>query len=337
MTLLTSRFPDPTGYGRIIRGEDGGVLKIVEERDATRAQKRNNEVNTGTYLVEADFLFPALRGLKRANAQGEYYLTDIVAAARRRGMRVAALAAGDVEEVRGINTREDLAAAERTLRLRRVSAWMRSGVTVVDPETTYIGPDVRLGQDTVLHPFTSLEGRSRVGRGCVIRSHSRITDSRLDDGATVKEACVIEESRLGKGASVGPFAHLRPGTVLDSGARVGNFVEVKKARLGAGAKANHLSYIGDAEVGRRVNIGAGTITCNYDGVKKHRTVIEDEVFVGSDTQFIAPVRIGRGAIVAAGSTITRDVPRDALAIARTPQTNTPGYAKRRRDRLTKES
>lgn len=336
VTLLTARLSDPAGYGRIVRDVSGSVVKIVEEKDASPEERNINEVNTGTYVVERSFLFPALHRLRRSNKQGEYYLTDIVGAAVRGALTVSALAGEDPEEVRGINTRADLAAAERTLRLRRLDHWMRAGVTIRDPESTHIGSDVRIGRDTVLHPFSTIEGETRIGRECVVRSHVCIRDSRLADGVTVREACVIEESRLGKGVSVGPFAHLRPGTVLDPGARVGNFVEIKKARLGAGSKANHLSYIGDAAVGRRVNIGAGTITCNYDGAEKHRTVIGDDVFVGSDTQFVAPVRVGKGAVVAAGSTITRDVPPDALAIARTPQSNKPGYAKRRRERIVKK-
>ena len=330
VTLLTARMPNPSGYGRIIRGSEGRVDRIVEEKDATPIEREMNEVNTGTYVVNAPFLRKALLKIRKGNAQGEYYLTDLVAIAAGEGERVAALTVSDEEEVRGVNTRADLAACERTLRFRRLAACLARGVTVLDPTTTYVGEDVRIGRDTVLHPFVTLEGRTRIGRDCIVRSHTRIRDSVLADGVTVKDACVIEESRLGRGAVAGPFAHLRPGTVLDSGARVGNFVEIKKSRIGAASKANHLSYIGDAAVGRHVNIGAGTITCNFDGSAKHRTIIGDEVFVGSDTQLVAPVRVGRGAVVAAGSTITRNVPQNALAIARIPQTNKPGYTKQRR-------
>ena len=338
VTLLTAVLEDPTGYGRVLRERAGGrggrrdgtVLRIVEDRDATEAEACIQEVNVGTYVVDGPFLFEALERLKPQNVQKEYYLTDIVALVVKKGLRVAAMATRDPDEGLGINTREQLATAERVVRQQIRARCMQAGVTLQDPATTWIGADVKIGQDTVLHPHVTLEGRTNIGEGCVIRSHTRITDSTLGHRVTIHDCCVIREAHLEDDTSVGPFAHLRPGTVVRRSAKVGNFVEMKKAELGEGSKANHLSYLGDARIGRGVNIGAGTITCNYDGSRKHQTVIEDEVFVGSDTQLIAPVTVGRGAVIAAGSTVTKNVPADALAIARASQVNNPGWASRRR-------
>ncbi len=330
VTVLTAMLDDPSGYGRIVRDGDGRVLRIVEDRDASEAEARIREVNVGTYVVEGAFLFKALDRLEAANAQGEYYLTDVVAQAVADGLRVEALATREPEEGVGINTRQQLALAERLLRRQVCERWMEAGVTILDPATTWIDADVTIGPDTTIHPGVTLEGRTVVGGDCELRSYVRITDSRLGNGVVVQDCCVIREATLEDQTTVGPFAHLRPGTVVRRRAKVGNFVELKQADLGEGAKANHLSYLGDARIGKDVNIGAGTITCNFDGVRKHRTVIEDGVFVGSDTQFIAPVTVGRGAVVAAGATITADVPADALAIARVPQVNRPGWAARHR-------
>jgi bifunctional UDP-N-acetylglucosamine pyrophosphorylase/glucosamine-1-phosphate N-acetyltransferase len=340
VTLLTAILEDPKGYGRIVRDRDDRVMRIVEDRDATDTELRLREINAGTYVVDGRFLFEALDKLQPHNAQREYYLTDIVGLAVQSGRRVSAHVA-PTEEALGINTRQQLATAERVVRDRINSRWMTTGVTLRDPETIVIDADVEIGQDTVLYPNVTLEGRTTVGEDCVIHSQTRIADSVLGNRVTVQDSCVIRESRLEDDSAVGPFAHLRPGSVLRRSAKVGNFVETKKTELGEGSKANHLTYLGDAKIGKGVNIGAGTITCNYDGVHKHETVIEDDVFVGSDTQFIAPVKVGRGAVVGAGSTITTDVPADALAIARTPQVNRPGWVARRRslppvkaDRLT---
>jgi bifunctional UDP-N-acetylglucosamine pyrophosphorylase/glucosamine-1-phosphate N-acetyltransferase len=344
VTLLTARVDDAAGYGRIVRQPDaesqaegqrddrisGQVARIVEDRDATEAERAIREINVGTYVVDGAFLFKALDELRPQNAQQEYYLTDIVQLAVRQGRRVSALVASKADEALGINTREQLAAAEGILRGRINARWMAAGVTLRDPDRTWIDADVQIGQDTVLYPNVALEGKTQVGQDCVIHSHTRIVDSVLGDRVTVQDSCVIRESQLESETTVGPFAHLRPGAVLRRAAKVGNFVEIKKAELGEGSKANHLSYLGDARIGKHVNIGAGTITCNYDGSHKHETIIEDEVFVGSDTQLVAPVTVGRGAIVAAGSTITTDVPSDALSIARSQQVNREGWAARRR-------
>jgi len=275
-------------------------------------------------------LFEVLDKLQPQNAQKEYYLTDIVGLAVERGLRVSAMATRQAEEGLGINTRRQLAEAERVLRRQICARWMENGVTLRDPATTSIDADVEIGQDTVLSPHVTLEGRTTIGEDCQVRSHTRIADSVLGHRVVVQDSCVIREARLEDDTMVGPFAHLRPGAVIRRTAKVGNFVEMKKAELGEGSKANHLSYLGDARIGKGVNIGAGTITCNYDGIRKHETVIEDEVFVGSDTQLIAPITVGRGAVIAAGSTLTDDVPADALAIARAEQVNRPGWAVRRR-------
>jgi bifunctional UDP-N-acetylglucosamine pyrophosphorylase/glucosamine-1-phosphate N-acetyltransferase len=303
------------------------VWKIVEDKDATPAERRLTEVNAGTYIVEGAFLFPALATLKPSNVQKEYYLTDIVAAAIRQGKRVAAYIAGDSVEALGINTRAELAEAERILRARVRQRLMDAGATFLAPETSFVDAEVRIGRDTIIHPHTTLEGRTIIGEDCVIRSHSRLVESVLGDGVTVLDGCVIEGSRLEEQCTVGPFAHLRPGTVIRPHAKVGNFVELKKTELGQGSKANHLSYLGDTRIGKRVNVGAGTITCNYDGVNKHQTVIGDDVFVGSDVSIVAPVTVGRGAVIAAGSVVTQDVPADALALGRARQVVKPGWVK----------
>jgi len=329
LTLLTALLSNPEGYGRVVRDPDGGILSIVEEADATPVQRAVREINTGFYLVNAPFLFEALKSLKPDNAQKEYYLTDIVAAAVRQDRKLRTVSAPEPEEAMGINSRSDLARTEKTVARRIAERHMREGVTLMDPETTWIEADVEIGRDTVIYPNVRLEGKSRIGEDCVIHSHTRISRCRLGNGVTVKDSCVLAESVLEDGAAAGPFAHLRPGTVLHSGARIGNFVETKKTEMGEGSKANHLTYLGDAVIGNGVNIGAGTITCNYDGVNKHRTTIEDDVFVGSDTQFIAPVRIGRGAVIGAGSTITKDVPPDSLAISRARQEIKKDWGKKR--------
>ena len=337
VTILTTILHDPSGYGRVVRrrepGEedlDGRVVRVVEERDAVGPEAQLREINVGTYVVNGPFLFEALDKLETKNAQQEYYLTDIVALAVGRGLRVSALLARNPDEGLGINTRRQLATAERVVRQQICAQWMDAGVTILDPATTLIGADVQIGRDTVVHPHVTLEGRTAVGEDCVLRSHVRIADSSLGHRVVVQDCCVIQETRLEDDATVGPFAHLRSGSVVRRSAKVGNFVEMKKTDLGEGSKANHLSYLGDAKIGKRVNVGAGTITCNYDGIRKYETVIEDDVFIGSDSQFVAPVTVGRGAIVAAGTTVTNDVPVDGLAIARTPQVNRPGWAARRR-------
>lgn len=334
ISVMTARLENPSGYGRIVRNRAGSVVRIVEEKDAGSRERRIREVNTGIYAFRAPRVFDLLSRIRPDNRQGEYYLTDVVREAIRRKMNVRAVEADDVQEVMGINSRLELAEAERLLQRRIGEKWMANGVTLISPESTFIGAEVTIDPDTVIHPHAVLEGKTVIGEGCVIRA-SRIVDSRLEPQVTVRDYCVIEGAWIGSRVSVGPSAHLRPGTVLRPGAKVGNFVEVKASELGEGSKANHLSYIGDATVGREVNIGAGTITCNYDGVQKHRTVIGDRVFVGSDVQFVAPVQIGEGAVIAAGSTITEDVPKEALALARARQVVKTGWAKKRREKAKK--
>jgi bifunctional UDP-N-acetylglucosamine pyrophosphorylase/glucosamine-1-phosphate N-acetyltransferase len=333
VTILTAMLEDPSGYGRVVRrggGPAGPVLRIVEDRDASRDEAAIKEINVGTYVVDGAFLFEALDKLQPQNAQQEYYLTDLIGMAVERGLTVTAHVASNADEALGVNSRQHLAAAERVIRQELCARWMEAGVTLHDPATTRIDWDVKIGRDTVIYPQVTLEGRTRIGEDCVIRSHSRLTDSELGDRVTVQDGCILNEARLDDDTTVGPYAHLRPGAVLGRHAKVGNFVELKKTELGEGSKANHLSYLGDAKIGRGVNIGAGTITCNYDGQHKYDTVIEDEVFVGSDSQFVAPVTVGKGALIAAGSTITENVPPDALAVGRAVQVNRPGWAARRR-------
>jgi bifunctional UDP-N-acetylglucosamine pyrophosphorylase/glucosamine-1-phosphate N-acetyltransferase len=336
VTVMTAMAEEPTGYGRVVRGRSG-VMRIVEEKDSTAAQKKIREVNTGIYCFEKKFLLTALGGISNKNAQGEYYLPDTIGLARKKKLKVASVLCEDPDEAMGINSRFDLSQAEMIVQARTNLRWMLEGITMLDPATVFIGAEVTLGRDTVLYPNVRLEGKTVLGEVCTVCPGSRIADSVLGREVTIKDACVIESSTIADKASVGPFAHLRPGTVLGAGARIGNFVEVKKSVIGEGSKANHLAYLGDATIGRDVNIGAGVITCNYDGFRKHQTVIEDGVFVGSDAQLVAPVRIGKGALVAAGATITRDVPEDALALTRVPQENKEGVAARRRRRKEKLS
>jgi bifunctional UDP-N-acetylglucosamine pyrophosphorylase / glucosamine-1-phosphate N-acetyltransferase len=328
-TVLTAEVDAPDGYGRIVR--DGGrIAAIVEHKDATPAQREIREINSGIYAFDLSGLFDSLREVGSANAQGEYYLPDLVKIYTARGQVVETSTVADAREILGVNSRKELAELADILKTRTTDAWMEAGVTIVDPATAFIGPDVVIGADTVLHPGVYLEGRTRIGARCEIHSGVRIVDSTVDDGAVINNFCVISSSRIAAGARVGPFSHLRPESHVGQDAHVGNFVELKKTTLGRGSKANHLSYLGDATIGEKVNVGAGTITCNYDGAAKHPTVIEDGAFIGSDTQLIAPVRVGRGAYVAAGSSITDDVPPDALAIARGKQVNKEGWVTKKK-------
>ncbi len=335
VSVLTARLDDPTGYGRIIRdGKD--ISRIVEQKDASQAERAITEINTGTYCFEAGALRAAIKQVRSDNAQKEFYLTDIAAIVSGRGGKVIGVLTDKPEEALGINSRADLAGAEKTLRQRINTRLMESGVTILDPEATYIEAGAIIGRDTVIHPGNFIAGNTVIGEGCVLLPGNLISDSTLKDKVVVKGYSIITHSSVDEGASVGPFSHLRPGSRVGKNARVGNFVELKKTLMAEGAKASHLSYLGDAVIGRRVNIGAGTITCNYDGFDKFQTVIEDDVFVGSDTQFVAPVRVGRGAVIAAGTTVTEDVPGDSLAIARTPQTNRANWAKKQRERKGKK-
>ena len=326
-TVLTAAIDEPRGYGRIVR-EAGEIAAIVEEKDASAAQRGIREINSGIYAFDLEPLFAALKTIGSANAQGEYYLPDLVRIYRSRGLKVGTVSLDDTREILGVNSRKELSDVTTILNIRRAEDLMAAGVTIIDPATTWIGPDVAVGADTVIHPGVYLEGRTRIGSRCVINSGVRIVDSVLDDEVTINNFCVICESRVAAGARVGPFAHIRPQSEVGEQAHVGNFVELKKTVLGKGSKANHLTYLGDATVGEKVNVGAGTITCNYDGTHKHPTVIEDGAFIGSDTQLIAPVRVGRGAYVAAGSSITDDVPAGALGIARGKQVNKAGWVEK---------
>jgi len=327
LTLSSFITPAPTGYGRVLRDDRDRVSGIVEQKDATTDQLRIPEVNGGLYVMEPGVL-DLLSQIRPANRAGEYYLTDIVGLSVSEGLKVGACLVEE-EDLRGVNSRKELAEAAGILRMRILEGLMADGVSVMQPGSVFIEPEVKVGRDTFIYPNVVIEGRSRIGAGCHIFPGVRIVNSKVEDGAVVKDGCVIEDSRIGPGCSVGPFAHLRPGSVLKKDVKVGNFVELKKAVLRDGAKASHLSYLGDAEIGRGVNIGAGTITCNYDGTHKHQTVIGEGVFIGSDTQLVAPVKVGKGAYVGAGSTITGDVPAGSLALTRVRQRNIEGWVKKR--------
>ncbi|MDD2336126.1 MAG: bifunctional UDP-N-acetylglucosamine diphosphorylase/glucosamine-1-phosphate N-acetyltransferase GlmU [Geobacteraceae bacterium] len=329
VTVLTASLDNPFGYGRIIKNSTGEVTAIVEEKDATPEQCAIREINSGIYCVEAGFLFDAVSRLGSNNAQGEQYLTDIIRMAADRGLSCAAHPISDPLEVMGINDRVQLAQAEAVLRKRINESHMLNGVTLRDPATTYLDRGTLIGRDTVVGPGVHISGRSEIGEECSIEPGAIIRGCRIGNRVVVKAGSVLEGSIVHDAVAIGPMAHLRPGTELLEEVKIGNFVETKKVTMGKGSKASHLTYLGDASIGSDVNIGCGTITCNYDGVSKHRTVIEDGVFVGSDVQFVAPVTIGHNSVIAAGSTVTKDVPPDSLAIARSHQVNKEGWKKTR--------
>ncbi|MEK3899940.1 MULTISPECIES: bifunctional UDP-N-acetylglucosamine diphosphorylase/glucosamine-1-phosphate N-acetyltransferase GlmU [unclassified Paenibacillus] len=330
-TVLTAVMEQPAGYGRIIRGEDGGVLKIVEQKDCTESEAAVHEINTGTYCFDNAKLFAALEKVTNTNNQQEYYLTDVIGILRAQGDIVLGYQAHDAAESIGVNDRLALSEAEGYMRQRINRGHMLGGVTIIDPASTYIGAEVEIGADTVLYPGTVLKGKTVIGEDCVIGPASEIEDCVIMDGAAVKHS-VLNQAQVGTRASVGPFAYLRPGTVLGEGVKVGDFVEIKNATIGDGSKVSHLSYVGDAEVGKNVNIGCGAITVNYDGYNKFRTEIGDDAFIGSNVNLVAPVTVGKGAFIVAGSTITRPVSENDLAIARARQENKPGYAEKIRSR-----
>jgi bifunctional UDP-N-acetylglucosamine pyrophosphorylase/glucosamine-1-phosphate N-acetyltransferase len=332
ISLLSFVTNKPGSYGRVIRDEKHDVLRIVEERNATDTEKAVQEVNSGVYAMETGVL-PLVREIKMDALKKEYYLTDIISIARKRGVKGAAFCAGTEDEFAGINTPEELEIAEQLMKKRMINHWKDKGVLFTDGYSVFISPQTEIGKGTRIYPGVHIEGATRIGQGCVIYPNVRITDSTIEAGAVVKDSTLIEGSTIRREASVGPFAHVRPGSEIGSHAKVGNFVELKKALIGSGTKASHLSYLGDAKIGRDVNIGAGTITCNYDGVSKHLTTIEDNVFIGSDSQLVAPVKIGKGAYVGAGSTITEDVPAHALALSRAAQKNVEGWAVRRQSKV----
>jgi len=332
-TILSAVLADPSGYGRVVRKTETAVSAIVEESQLSEEQRDINEINSAIYCFTLEKLWPALSQIKPNNKHRELYLTDAIAVLNAKGEIVQAQVAADSREVLGCNTRADLAEVDRVFRERKRSALMDGGVTIQLPETVLIDPDVTVGEDTIIEPGVQLLGKTRIGARCTIRTGSVLSDALLGDDVTVEPHCVVTESRLDDGVIIGPFARLRPGNHLKAGARIGNFVELKKSTIGEGSKAMHLSYLGDTKIGTKSNIGAGTITCNYDGFHKYPTSIGNKVFIGSDTALVAPVRVGDGAYVAAGSTITANVPSDGLAIARGRQVNKPGWAAKKRREL----
>jgi bifunctional UDP-N-acetylglucosamine pyrophosphorylase/glucosamine-1-phosphate N-acetyltransferase len=332
-TILTAVLADPSGYGRIVRKSGANVSAIVEESQLTEEQRELNEINSSIYCFTLENLWPALGQVKPNNKHRELYLTDAIAVMAAKGETVLAQVAGDAREALGCNTRADLAEVDRTLREWKRAAIMNDGVTIQLPETVVVDPEVTAGEDTVIEPCVQLLGKTKIGARCTIRTGSVLSDAILGDDVTVEPHCVVAQSRLDDGVIIGPFARLRPDNHLKAGARIGNFVELKKSTLGEGTKAMHLSYLGDAKIGAKTNIGAGTITCNYDGFHKYPTTIGNKVFIGTNSALVAPVRVGDGAYVAAGSTITENVPPDALGIARGRQQIKPGWAARKRREL----
>ncbi len=332
MTILTTEPANPSGYGRIVRKSGDLVAAIVEQKALTAKQQRIKEINSGIYAFSAAELFSRLHKLTTNNAHREFYLTDIAGLLTKNNKKVLALRAADADEVLGVNTRSELSHLDAGLRARKALELMREGVTIFYPATCVIDSAVSAAPDVVIEPFVQLVGKTSIGEGTRISSYSVISDSSIGPNVTVRPGCIITDSNIAEGAVLGPYAHIRPGSEIGENAHVGNFVETKKTKLGKGSKANHLSYLGDSNIGAGVNVGAGTITCNYDGTAKHQTTIEDGAFVGSDSTLVAPITIGKGAYVGAGSTVTEDVPADALAIGRARQVVKPGWAKARREK-----
>jgi len=333
LSFLTAQLDNPKGYGRILRNAQGAIAGIVEEKDATDEQRQISEINTGIYVVSSPFLFDALAAVRNHNQQKEYYLTDIVAIALRQKKKVEAVHVDDVRETLGINSREDLAKMEKNLRDKINQKWMLAGVTLQDPDTTYIEETVRIGQDTVIGPNTHLKGKTVIGERCQIDGTAFLTDMEIGDDVLLKFSVVMTGSRIDRGAIIGPFAHLRPGTHLGSNVHIGNFVEAKAAHVGEGTKANHLTYLGDVTIGRDTNIGAGTITCNYDGFQKYKTTIGDRVQVGSDTTLIAPIAIGDDVYVATASTVRHDIPAGALVFNPREEQLREGWTEQKRKKM----
>jgi bifunctional UDP-N-acetylglucosamine pyrophosphorylase/glucosamine-1-phosphate N-acetyltransferase len=331
MTILTAEVSDPQGYGRIVRRRTGRpeVRAITEENKATPAERDLREINSGIYVFAVKPLYRHIDRLSTNNPHKEYYLTDMAALLVKAGERVVATLAGNPHEVLGSNTRAELAALDARLRAWKCADLMQQGVTIYYPQTCVIDMEVEIGADTVIEPYVQLLGRTRIGADCRVQSYSVISECELGDGVWIKPGCVLETSRIRSQAQLGPYTHLRPGCDIGEEVHMGNFVEAKKAKMGRGSKANHLTYLGDAVLGEKVNVGAGTITCNYDGQRKHQTIIEDGAFIGSDTTLVAPVRIGKDAYVAAGSSITEDIPQGALGIARSRQANKEGWVRER--------
>jgi bifunctional UDP-N-acetylglucosamine pyrophosphorylase/glucosamine-1-phosphate N-acetyltransferase len=329
-TVITANFTRPFGYGRIVR-TGGNISKIVEERDASPTQRAITEINSGIYAFDLAPLFPALDSIGTANKQGEYYLPDLIAIYRKQKRTVATWTVARADEIRGINSRTELAEVSSMIRQQKNEELMAAGVTLIDPATTYVDADVVVGPDTVIYPCVFLEGSTRIGSACEIQSGSRIVNSTIGDRVCVRNHTVVTDSTVESGSFLGPFAHVRPGSAIGEDVHIGNFVELKKTSMGKGAKANHLAYLGDAVIGEKTNVGAGTITCNYDGEKKHQTVIGSNVFVGSNSTLVAPVTLADGSYIAAGSAVTTDVPAGALAIGRGRQENKDGWVARRKE------
>lgn len=326
-TILTTKISNPTGYGRIIRNESGSVERIVEEKDANEQEKLVNEINTGTYCFDNKALFEALKQVDNDNAQNEYYLPDVIEILQKQGEIVSAYVTEDSDETIGINDRLALVEAGKIMKQRINKQHLLAGVTIVDPDNTYIGPEVVIERDAVIYPGTMITGKSYIGEDAIIGPNSEIIDSTIGNSSTVRQS-TVKHSKIGDNVDVGPYAHIRPETNIGNNVRIGNFVEIKKSNIGNHSKVPHLSYIGDTDMGERVNIGSGTITVNYDGKNKHKTIIGDDSFIGCNSNLVAPVTIEPGAYVAAGSTITKNVPGDALAIARAKQTNKEGYVEK---------
>jgi bifunctional UDP-N-acetylglucosamine pyrophosphorylase/glucosamine-1-phosphate N-acetyltransferase len=337
MTILSARLENPFGYGRVIRRNAGSadVRAIVEEKSATPAQRKIREINSGFYAFDAKLLFGHIDQLKTDNTHREYYLTDMASIFAKTKSRVVAIEARDPSEVLGSNTRAELAEIDLLMRQAKARQLMAQGVSIFYPDTCVIDNDVEIGADTTIEPFVQILGNTRIGGDCRIRSYSVIQDSEIADGVLVRQGCILHDARVQRRAVLGPYSHLRPGTEIGESAHVGNFVETKKIRLGKGSKANHLTYLGDAEIGENVNIGAGTITCNYDGQTKQTTIIKDDAFVGSDSTLVAPLTIGKGSYIAAGSCVTDDVPADSLAIGRSRQIVKEGWVKQKRGNRSK--
>lgn len=329
VTLLSVEVENPAGYGRIIRDKNGDLERIVEEKDASPEEKKVKEVNTGIYIFNYQDLAETLTHIKPKNAQGEYYLTDVVELLAAEGKKVWAVPCENAQELLGPNDRKTLAETDRIMRRRILDGLMMEGVTIIDPATTYIEPQVEIGSDTIIYPGTFLQGETKIGVGCQIGPYSQLRDSQIGDASQVRFS-VLDHAKTGEGANIGPYSFLRPGTVVEKNGKVGGFVETKNTQIGEGSKVPHLSYIGDCLIGTGVNIGAGTITCNYDGYAKHETVIGDGAFIGSNTNLVAPVLVGKGALVGAGSTITKDVPEDSLALARAKQIIKEKWVQRRK-------